>query len=121
MFYLSLVLTLLSVGILIICIRRNMKLNSKPYVMGELIQTDLMLNESSNIYEATYRYNMDGKTKIYISDKKHRNPKLFDNEVKLYYNNKKQVYEKPSDEILVVSLISTILCLLSTIIFSILA
>lgn len=114
----SLGLSIIFLVFLIIAIRKNIKERNNPYVMAKLIQTDLVNNDSSESYEATYKYTLNGHTKIYTSATRYTNPKNFDKEIKLYYIDKStKVYEKPSNRLIVIFVIATLLCLGATTIY----
>lgn len=118
MVILSSILTVISFTLLIMSFKDIIMISRYNYVTGKLIQVDLAANSSSKIYEATYRYKINESTKIFISNHRHKNEKHFKETIKLYYkNNKIEVFEMPTMELIVLSFIALVICSISTVIF----
>lgn len=118
MVIISSILTVISFIVLIISLKDRLIISKYEYVTGKLIQVDLAANSSSKLYEATYRYRVNNLTKIFISNHKYKNEKHFKETIKLYYkNNKMEVFEPPTMELILLSIIALVICSIATLIF----
>lgn len=121
MFIVSLILTLVSSTISGLLLKRALSISKNKYVIGKLVSVEIPCEDSVQLYEATYKYEINGKPRIYVSDKRKRRANSFDKEIKLYYkDNTYSVFEKPSEDILVISLVLTCICVIGLLIYTIL-
>ena len=109
--YLCVTLALIALCITIILIYRRHKISKYPYVIGTLISVDLCNDESKKRYEASYKYEISGRPQIYLMEQKKTSVKKFNETIKLYYKEgSTKVFEKPSIEIILLSISAFILC-----------
>ena len=120
MIIVSLILTIISCGITVYLIRRTAKLSSYNFVIGKLVNVEVVQDSYSKSYEATYKYDVNGRPRIFTSDKHKKKPEAFDKEIKLYYKNDiNSIFEKPSNDITKISMLLTGICLIAFILYAV--
>lgn len=116
--YLCLALAIIALVITILLIKRHINISKYPYVEGTLISVDLCNDDSRKRYEASYKYEISGRPHIYLMEKKKKSIKHFNETIELYHKEgNTKVFEKPSIEIILISLSVFILCLVFSLIY----
>ena len=113
-----LIITIISLIITVLLIVRNKKISRYPYVEGTLISIDLCNDESRKRYEGSYKYELNGRPKVYLMEKKKTSVKHFNETIKLYYKEgSTKVFEKPDIEVILLSISVVIFCAVCSLIY----
>ena len=77
MLIVSIILMVISTIILVLVVRKHKKITNNPYVIGELVQINKVKDEVGTLYEAIYKYTINGKQRGFISDRRKHKKRCF--------------------------------------------
>lgn len=122
MLVISLILTFIFAIISILLLKRATHIRNLNFIEATLVRVERIKESSHKSFEATYRYTVNGKIKLYVSDRKLKKASSFDKTIKLYYSGNKfeSPFEKPSEQLMFINMAATALCLVADLVYAIL-